>query len=151
MWDCFSSFVLYFQVFAEWNKGALDSYLIEITSHILQFKDEKRQTLLPNIRDTAGQVRIHLDVKSLIISLKIFHSCIKISINGNIYEDEFFTQAFQKGTGKWTGIAALNYGVPLTLIGKFFLWQIFYKMSSKTGAHVMCSPICISFHSDGRY
>lgn len=25
---------------------------------------------------------------------------------------------FQKGTGKWTGIAALNYDVPLTLIGQ---------------------------------
>lgn len=31
------------------------------------------------------------------------------SANGNNY--------FQKGTGKWTGIVALNYGVPLTLIG----------------------------------
>ncbi|VDO47764.1 unnamed protein product [Onchocerca flexuosa] len=67
-----------FKVFAEWNKGPLDSYLIEITSHILKFKDENKQTLLPNIRDAAGQ----------------------------------------KGTGKWTGIVALNYGVPLTLIGE---------------------------------
>ncbi|VDN06999.1 unnamed protein product [Thelazia callipaeda] len=66
------------EVLAQWNKGALDSYLIEITSHILKFKDESSQILLPKIRDAAGQ----------------------------------------KGTGKWTGIAALNYGVPLTLIGE---------------------------------
>ena len=26
--------------------------------------------------------------------------------------------AGQKGTGKWTGIAALEYGVPVTLIGE---------------------------------
>lgn len=50
------NFLLLFKVFAEWNKGALDSYLIEITSHILKFKDEKNQTLLPSIRDAAGQV-----------------------------------------------------------------------------------------------
>ena len=29
-------------VFAEWNKGELDSYLIEITAHILKFKDDGR-------------------------------------------------------------------------------------------------------------
>ncbi len=30
------------QVFAEWNKGELDSYLIEITRDILAFKDDGR-------------------------------------------------------------------------------------------------------------
>ncbi|XP_018577551.1 6-phosphogluconate dehydrogenase, decarboxylating [Anoplophora glabripennis] len=64
--------------FAEWNKGELDSFLIEITRDILRFKDSDGQYLLPKIRDTAGQ----------------------------------------KGTGKWTAIAALNYGVPVTLIGE---------------------------------
>ena len=28
------------EVFADWNKGELDSYLIEITRDILGFKDE---------------------------------------------------------------------------------------------------------------
>ncbi|KAJ8920665.1 hypothetical protein NQ315_004804 [Exocentrus adspersus] len=64
--------------FEEWNKGELDSFLIEITRDILRFKDSDGQYLLPKIRDTAGQ----------------------------------------KGTGKWTAIAALNYGVPVTLIGE---------------------------------
>lgn len=64
--------------FTEWNKGELDSFLIEITRDILKFKDSDGQYLLPKIRDTAGQ----------------------------------------KGTGKWTAIAALNYGVPVTLIGE---------------------------------
>jgi 6-phosphogluconate dehydrogenase len=42
-------------VFAEWNKGELDSYLIEITSHILGFKDTDGQPLIDKILDTAGQ------------------------------------------------------------------------------------------------
>ncbi|KAM3968621.1 phosphogluconate dehydrogenase [Aphomia sociella] len=66
------------QVFEEWNKGDLDSFLIEITRDILKFKDTDGKYLLPKIRDSAGQ----------------------------------------KGTGKWTGIAALEYGVPVTLIGE---------------------------------
>ena len=66
------------EVFAEWNKGELDSYLIEITRDILGFKDEDGQPLVDRILDTAGQ----------------------------------------KGTGKWTGIEALELGIPLTLIGE---------------------------------
>lgn len=66
------------EVFSRWNKGLLDSYLIEITSHILGFKDEDGTPLAGKILDTAGQ----------------------------------------KGTGKWTGINALDLGVPLTLISE---------------------------------
>ena len=65
-------------VFGEWNKGELDSYLIEITRDILAFKDADGQPLVDKILDTAGQ----------------------------------------KGTGKWTGVEALELGVPLTLIGE---------------------------------
>ncbi len=66
------------EVFAEWNKAELDSYLIEITRDILAFKDTDGAPIVDKILDTAGQ----------------------------------------KGTGKWTGIAALDEGVPLTLIGE---------------------------------
>lgn len=66
------------EVFAEWNKGELDSYLIEITRDILAKKDEDGQPLVDKILDTAGQ----------------------------------------KGTGKWTAIAALDEGIPLTLIAE---------------------------------
>lgn len=66
------------EIFAEWNKGDLGSYLIEITSDILKFKDTDGQPLVDKILDTAGQ----------------------------------------KGTGKWAGISALEFGVPLTLIGE---------------------------------
>jgi 6-phosphogluconate dehydrogenase len=65
-------------IFKEWNKGELDSYLIEITRDILAYKDTDGKPLVDKILDTAGQ----------------------------------------KGTGKWTGVAALDLGIPLTLIGE---------------------------------
>jgi len=65
-------------VFARWNRGELDSYLIEITRDILAFKDADGGALVEKILDTAGQ----------------------------------------KGTGKWTGVSALELGVPVTLIGE---------------------------------
>ncbi len=43
------------EVFAEWNKGELDSYLIEITSEIFTKKDEDGAPLIDKILDTAGQ------------------------------------------------------------------------------------------------
>ncbi len=65
-------------VFAEWNQGELDSYLIEITRDILAFKDADGTPIVDKILDTAGQ----------------------------------------KGTGKWTSIASLDEGIPLTLISE---------------------------------
>ena len=65
-------------VFKEWNKGELNSYLIEISRDILAFKDTDGKPLVDKILDTAGQ----------------------------------------KGTGKWTAVASLDLGVPLTLIGE---------------------------------
>ena len=65
-------------VFDQWNKGELGSYLIEITRDILRFQDTDGTPLVEKILDIAGQ----------------------------------------KGTGKWTGIAALELGAPLTLIGE---------------------------------
>jgi len=65
-------------VFADWNRGELDSYLIEITRDILAYQDTDGTALVDNILDAAGQ----------------------------------------KGTGKWTVSAALDEGVPLTLISE---------------------------------
>jgi len=66
-----------YNVFKEWNEGELDSYLIEITRDILNFR-ENGEPLVEKILDTAGQ----------------------------------------KGTGKWTVLASLDFGAPLTLIGE---------------------------------
>ncbi|MBP6470197.1 MAG: decarboxylating NADP(+)-dependent phosphogluconate dehydrogenase [Chloroflexi bacterium] len=66
------------RIFASWNQGKLDSYLIEITADILAFQAEDGAPLVDKIVDSAGQ----------------------------------------KGTGKWTAVAALDHGIPLTLIGE---------------------------------
>jgi len=43
------------EAFAEWNRGELDSYLIEITRDILGYKDEDGNEVIDLILDTAGQ------------------------------------------------------------------------------------------------
>ena len=43
------------EVFADWNRGVLDSYLIEITRDILAFKEPGGVPLVDRILDTAGQ------------------------------------------------------------------------------------------------
>lgn len=65
-------------IFKQWNTTELDSYLVEITTDILGYKDEDGEPLVEHILDAAGQ----------------------------------------KGTGKWTGINALDLGIPLTLISE---------------------------------
>jgi 6-phosphogluconate dehydrogenase len=42
-------------VMAEWNKGELDCFLVEITRDILRFKDTDGKPLVEKIRDCAGQ------------------------------------------------------------------------------------------------
>ena len=43
------------KIFSYWNRGELDSYLIEITADILSHKDEDGQPLVDKILDSAGQ------------------------------------------------------------------------------------------------
>ncbi len=43
------------KVFSKWNKGVLDSYLIEITAEILKFTDKDGEPLVDKILDAAGQ------------------------------------------------------------------------------------------------
>lgn len=45
-------------IFEVWNKGELDSFLVEITRDILRFEDVDGSSLVDKIRDTAGQVNI---------------------------------------------------------------------------------------------
>jgi len=66
-------------VFREWNKGELNSYLIEITADILAKTDDK---------------------------------------TGKPMVDVILDRAGQKGTGKWTSIAALDLGIPAQTIAE---------------------------------
>jgi 6-phosphogluconate dehydrogenase len=43
------------EVFGEWNRGELDSYLIEISAQIFTTKDEDGQPIVDKILDAAGQ------------------------------------------------------------------------------------------------
>ena len=43
------------EIMAEWNKGDLDSFLIEISANILGYQDEDGTHLVEKIRDSAGQ------------------------------------------------------------------------------------------------
>ncbi|WP_075590402.1 decarboxylating NADP(+)-dependent phosphogluconate dehydrogenase [Labilibacter marinus] len=89
-------------IFEEWNKGDLDSYLIEITRDIMAYR-ENGEPLVEKILDAAGQ----------------------------------------KGTGKWTGISALDLGVPLTLIGESVFARCLsaQKAERVEAAKVLGSPI----------
>lgn len=89
-------------IFAEWNRGELSSYLIEITAAILAYKDTDGLPLLDKILDTAGQ----------------------------------------KGTGKWTGINALDLGIPLTLIGEAVFARCLsaQKSERETAAKRLANP-----------
>ena len=42
-------------IFKSWNEGELDSFLIEISTNILKFRDASGDFLLEKIRDSAGQ------------------------------------------------------------------------------------------------
>ncbi|XP_028393838.1 6-phosphogluconate dehydrogenase, decarboxylating-like [Dendronephthya gigantea] len=43
------------KILEDWNKGELDSFLVEITRDILAFKDTDGKALVTKIRDSAGQ------------------------------------------------------------------------------------------------
>ncbi|MET3114966.1 6-phosphogluconate dehydrogenase [Pedobacter sp. CG_S7] len=73
------------KVFHEWNNGELNSYLIEITSDILAFKDENGNPLIDQILDTAGQkgtgkwtgkVALDLGVPLTLIAESVFSRCL---------------------------------------------------------------------------
>ena len=69
-------------VLAEWNKGELDSFLIEITRDILAFKDTDGTPLVEKIRDSAGQkgtgkwTAISALDKGMPVTLIGEHSCV---------------------------------------------------------------------------
>ncbi|HRW26878.1 MAG TPA: decarboxylating NADP(+)-dependent phosphogluconate dehydrogenase, partial [Bacteroidales bacterium] len=42
-------------IFDDWNKGELDSYLIQITGEILRFRDDDGEPMVTKILDSAGQ------------------------------------------------------------------------------------------------
>ncbi|MBP8976893.1 MAG: decarboxylating NADP(+)-dependent phosphogluconate dehydrogenase [Bacteroidetes bacterium] len=73
------------EVFAEWNEGELNSYLIEITRDILNYKDENGKYVLDLILDTAGQkgtgkwtsvTALDLGIPMTMVSEAVFARCL---------------------------------------------------------------------------
>jgi len=97
-------------IFNEWNKGELDSFLIEISTNILKYRDESGDYLLEKIRDSAGQ----------------------------------------KGTGKWTAISALEYGMPVTLIGESVFARCLSSLKGERerASKILKGPSDVEFSGD---
>jgi 6-phosphogluconate dehydrogenase len=90
-------------VFVEWNKGELNSFLIEITGIVLRKTDDDTgKNLVDIILDTAGQ----------------------------------------KGTGKWTSQAAMDFGVPIpTIDSAVTMRQLSAMKAERVGASSQQSAI----------
>jgi len=89
-------------ILTEWNKGKLESYLIEITRDILRYKDQDGEPLVEKILDVAEQ----------------------------------------KGTGKWTGVSALDMGTPLTMVVEAVFGRALSSLKDErtTAAKVLSGP-----------
>ena len=95
--------------FQAWDKGDLDSYLIEITADILGFK-EGGEYVLDSILDKAGQ----------------------------------------KGTGKWTAINALEFGMPVTLIGEAVFARCLSALKTErvAASKILSGPAAVDLSAD---
>lgn len=94
------------EIFAEWNKGTLDSFLIEITADILQQKDPKtkKKAFVDIVLDTAGQKgtgkwtstsALDMGVPAPTIAEAVFARCISA-----IKEERVAASKILKGPGK---------------------------------------------------
>ena len=68
------------EILAEWNKGELDSFLIEISAKILGYKDVDGTHLVKKIRDSAGQKGTYRQLtfktlKSTVSEYRNIYSC----------------------------------------------------------------------------
>src|SRR5438034_1072546 len=105
-------------VFGEWNNGRLQSYLIEITSHVLAKHDDGFSPPLAGGGGVGAERPRRKGTHSLVDAI----------------EDE----AEQKGTGRWTSQSALELGVPLTGITE----AVFARMlSSQKAQRVRASDV----------
>jgi 6-phosphogluconate dehydrogenase len=94
------------EIFSEWNQGALDSFLIEITADILKQKDpkRKRKAFVDVVLDTAGQKgtgkwtstnALDMGVPAPTIAEAVFARCISA-----IKDERVAASKILKGPGK---------------------------------------------------
>ncbi|MGI5831705.1 MAG: decarboxylating NADP(+)-dependent phosphogluconate dehydrogenase [Thermoguttaceae bacterium] len=97
------------EVFAEWNEGELDSYLIQITRDIFTVKDkETGKDLVDLILDTAGakgtgkwmsQLALDLGVPSTLVTEAVYARCISAMKDQRLAAAKVLTGP----TKKWNG------------------------------------------------
>lgn len=93
-------------IFAEWNEGVLSSYLIEITSAILAYKDDDGLPLLSKILDTAGQKgtgkwtvinALDLGFPLTLIGEAVFSRCLSAQKSERLKASEILPKPSQAG------------------------------------------------------
>jgi 6-phosphogluconate dehydrogenase len=100
------------EVFADWNKGELDSYLIEITRDILGYKDDDGTPLVDKILDTAGQKGTgkwtvissqHLGIPITLIAEAVYSRCVSAMKD----QRAVAAKAYRRSNPKLTGDRAV--------------------------------------------
>jgi 6-phosphogluconate dehydrogenase len=95
-------------VFAKWNEGELNSYLIEITRDILAFKDVDGKPLVDIILDTAGQKgtgkwtsesSLDLGIPLTLISEAVYARCLSAMKAERVEASKFLQGPKPKFTG----------------------------------------------------
>ncbi len=98
-----------YDVFAEWNRGELDSYLIDITRDIFSVKDEASgEHLVDKILDTAGakgtgkwmsQLALDLGVPSTLVTEAVYARCLSALKDARVRA----SKVLKGPTGKYDG------------------------------------------------
>lgn len=106
------------EVFAQWNEGDLDSYLIEITRDILRVKDTDGKPLVDKILDKAGQKgtgkwtaisALDLGIPLTLIGESVFARCLSAQKEERVAASKIFTRNRPSFTGdRKAFIAALK-------------------------------------------
>lgn len=96
------------EVFEKWNKGVLDSFLIEITRDVLKFKDDDGSSLVEKILDKAGQKgtgkwtainALDLGMPVTLIGEAVFSRCLSAIKDERIRASTILTGPTPKFTG----------------------------------------------------
>jgi 6-phosphogluconate dehydrogenase len=96
------------EVFRKWNEGPLDSYLIEITRDILDFKDVDGSPLVEKILDTAGQkgtgkwtsvTSLDLGIPLTLISEAVYARCLSAQKDERVAASKVLSGPVPKFTG----------------------------------------------------
>lgn len=95
-------------IFAEWNRGPLSSYLIEITAAILAYKDEDGRPLLESILDAAGQKgtgkwtvtnALDLGIPLTLIGESVFSRCLSAQKDERVRATSILPKPARQFTG----------------------------------------------------